>query len=501
MTSSLLLMLSVFMAPGWPNVRVDHQNLPTHILCYCAIAVGPGAPSSPPLYVVFQDDSCSMGVRADIWFQKSTDGGRTWLAEDLLIRRGNRYAHYPDITTDSDGNVFIIHLDTDGASTAQVFCVNSSDGGTTWSAPARVNDDSLCAIGSATIAADSAGNLFCAWNDWRTGSGHIWSSVSIDQGATWGRNVQVDDDTTNYDCYQRDAFVQPGTNHYLVAAEAPRWFGGHIIPCAFLYRSTDRGQTFQPGVQLDTFNWAAWSPHVVADRDHIICDYFGSTGFSSPLLAESRTFYTQRDTWGVPHSVTTLDSLHELYYSGPLAISGDGGVHTALMVGNATGSHYNTFYTSSSDHGVSWSDPELINKDTTARTWYPDIGADSTGHAYVVWEDFDGERGTIWFSTNSPAGIAEEPMRQPISVQTSATVVRGVLVLGGNGDSPSGRVDARYSPHFPVMSRAALLDISGREVMELHSGVNDVRALAPGVYFVREAQAQAQAIRKVVVTR
>jgi hypothetical protein len=39
--------------------------------------------------------------------------------------------------------------------------------------------------------------------------------------------------------------------------------------------------------------------------------------------------------------------------------------------------------------------------------------------------------------------------------------------------------------------------------MELRAGANDVRVLAPGVYFVREAQAQAQAqaIRRVVVTR
>jgi hypothetical protein len=38
-------------------------------------------------------------------------------------------------------------------------------------------------------------------------------------------------------------------------------------------------------------------------------------------------------------------------------------------------------------------------------------------------------------------------------------------------------------------------------VMDLRPGANDVRALAPGVYFVRTAQAQAQAIRKIVITR
>jgi hypothetical protein len=44
-----------------------------------------------------------------------------------------------------------------------------------------------------------------------------------------------------------------------------------------------------------------------------------------------------------------------------------------------------------------------------------------------------------------------------------------------------------------------LLDISGRKTPKLLPGPNDVRVLAPGVYFVREAQAQAQAVRKVVI--
>jgi len=59
---------------------------------------------------------------------------------------------------------------------------------------------------------------------------------------------------------------------------------------------------------------------------------------------------------------------------------------------------------------------------------------------------------------------------QASSFKLGPTVVRGVLVLselGGNGDSPSEREDARYSPHFPVMSRAALLDASGRRVLDL----------------------------------
>jgi DNA-binding beta-propeller fold protein YncE len=50
---------------------------------------------------------------------------------------------------------------------------------------------------------------------------------------------------------------------------------------------------------------------------------------------------------------------------------------------------------------------------------------------------------------------------------------------------------------------ATLFDATGRRAAALKDGANDISHLAPGVYFVRaaQAQAQAQAIRKVVVTR
>jgi len=89
-------------------------------------------------------------------------------------------------------------------------------------------------------------------------------------------------------------------------------------------------------------------------------------------------------------------------------------------------------------------------------------------------------------------GIAEQRRAQAASRASLATLVRGVLFLPKMGTVPSGTVPT-FGP--------SLVDMSGRKVLDLHPGANDVRRLAPGVYFVREAQAQAQAIRKVIVTR
>jgi hypothetical protein len=90
-------------------------------------------------------------------------------------------------------------------------------------------------------------------------------------------------------------------------------------------------------------------------------------------------------------------------------------------------------------------------------------------------------------------GVAEPPAAASPLRSFGATVLRGVLVLKGD------------CPRTGTVPKADLLDASGRKMLDLRPGANDVRALAPGVYFVREAQAQAQAqaqaVRKVVITR
>jgi hypothetical protein len=65
------------------------------------------------------------------------------------------------------------------------------------------------------------------------------------------------------------------------------------------------------------------------------------------------------------------------------------------------------------------------------------------------------------------------------------TIVRGVLALPA-------------SPRLRVSASPVLLDVSGRKVLDLHPGSNDVSRLAPGIYFVHEVRARA--VRKVVLT-
>jgi len=99
-------------------------------------------------------------------------------------------------------------------------------------------------------------------------------------------------------------------------------------------------------------------------------------------------------------------------------------------------------------------------------------------------------------------GVEEAPGTAVRTPSRGTTIVRGVLWLGGAGQSQCvGRTGLRDSPC------AALLDISGRSVLDLHPGANGVSLLAPGVYFVRPASGVMRSasgierMTKVVITR
>jgi YVTN family beta-propeller protein len=93
---------------------------------------------------------------------------------------------------------------------------------------------------------------------------------------------------------------------------------------------------------------------------------------------------------------------------------------------------------------------------------------------------------------DSTVGVQETPNGE-VRRTNAATVVRGVLFL------PEARGEKREA-------RSELLDISGRKVLDLSPGANDVSGISPGVYFIREQSVVSSQhsgspnVRKVVLT-
>jgi len=85
----------------------------------------------------------------------------------------------------------------------------------------------------------------------------------------------------------------------------------------------------------------------------------------------------------------------------------------------------------------------------------------------------------------NPTGVEESERWEVRSEHGEATVVNGVLVLPDLGHDPD-------SPGGIGSCPASLLDISGRRVMDIRAGANDVSRLAPGAYFVRRGSTTAR---------
>ncbi|MBN2465517.1 SBBP repeat-containing protein [candidate division WOR-3 bacterium] len=101
---------------------------------------------------------------------------------------------------------------------------------------------------------------------------------------------------------------------------------------------------------------------------------------------------------------------------------------------------------------------------------------DSTGIDYLT------------LAYTSVSAVAAEPKVAVRTPRAGPTIIRGVLRTGDRGPKTG--------------DRAGLLDVSGRKVMELHTGANDVSRLSPGVYFVHSSWADLpSSIDKVIVTR
>jgi hypothetical protein len=133
---------------------------------------------------------------------------------------------------------------------------------------------------------------------------------------------------------------------------------------------------------------------------------------------------------------------------------------------------------------------DMTNPGAPARLGYCDTPGNAYGVAVI---------GDYAFVANGDSGLhvlqfcgggVQETMNDGRGkMNDGPTVVRGILHL------PASGVERGAS--------SVLLDASGRKIMALHPGANDVSRLAPGVYFVRAVSREpsTESCRKVVIQR
>ena len=149
----------------------------------------------------------------NIYFDKSYDGGKTWLAEDILATQQvggwvidipglNRCNGMPITRADRSnsphrGTIYINYGEQKSKDNTEIMLVKSTDEGQTWSEPIKVNDDTSDRhqFLSWMDIDQSTGHIYIVFYDRRNTSGNetdVYLAISRDGGDTF-KNIKIND--------------------------------------------------------------------------------------------------------------------------------------------------------------------------------------------------------------------------------------------------------------------------------------------------------------------
>ncbi len=241
------------------------------------------SPHAGTVYVVWDRQTFSRGdkialLKSEIVLVKSTDDGKTWSAPKARLEVPTGVAHTTAVG--HDGAVYIMISQYEGAEINIVLAV-SRDGGETFETPrpvVRVKGSSVKdfprAGGWPVMAMDprGAGRVFVVWGDERNGDRDIFAVSSGDGGRTWTAPVRVNDDpkSNGRDQIMQWLAVDPVDGSVYVVFYDRRGDANNKLATVTLARSSDGGRSF--------VNYA-WSITASDPRKATLGDYLGLAAY------------------------------------------------------------------------------------------------------------------------------------------------------------------------------------------------------------------------------
>ena len=143
------------------------------------------ADASGHLHLVYEDLSSGY---SDAYYKKSTNGGTTWSASRRITWTSSNYFE-PDMAVDSSNNPHAV-WNAGPPGNEEVYYRKSTDGGTTWTASQLL---SLNSGGSyyPAITTGPSNNLQLVWFDYTPGNAEIFYKKSTAGGDAWTSNQRI----------------------------------------------------------------------------------------------------------------------------------------------------------------------------------------------------------------------------------------------------------------------------------------------------------------------
>jgi hypothetical protein len=398
----VLIFISVSSMSGQvfaPNIQVDEGLVATQyvpkILCG----------EDGTLYVTWSD---SRDGNYNIYFSRSEDGGRAWLAPNVRISDDPTGRYDSPASLAIDGNDLLyttwIFYNKTLRSDKHVIFSKSLDRGDTWTPDVQVDDGTKSGKRSPIVCVGPDGHIYVVWEDFRPyDDSDIYFSRSTDGGESWTNpDIKVNEDSYGYQQIP-SMVIEPWGDLYVAYEHHPEGEYSHI----YLVKSTDGGDTWSwPHVQVDDGRVGNhYLPKLAIGQDGTIYASWSWWGGDHILFAKSTD---GGETWSRPS--IQVDYTPDNYFwndFSSIAVDDVGNIYVSWDAFNYEDSYPDVFFGMSTDAGKMWTDPSVRVNDVAYHTQYISaIAAGDVQQAYVVWQDYRGGEDDsidgIYFSRTVP---------------------------------------------------------------------------------------------------
>jgi hypothetical protein len=254
----------------------------------------------------------------------------------------------------------------------------TSPDGVTWSAGACAHVGTLDDRESMWVDNNPVspfyGRMYISWNDFNVGGGALFVTHS-DDGVTW-TPVQFTPG------FIRDVQLTGGPDGTVFVAAMNEGGGGFNLRQNIMFRSTDGGATFSPITMGAPF----------APPGDSLCS-------TNSYFAQMFPIWRHMG-WGQP------------------GVGPNGVVHYVFAgAGVHPGDHGDIYYTRSTDNGLTWSAPIVLNTDQAAggtqEQWMPSLSVTASGEVFAYWYDrrntTNGTNYEVWGRRSADNGVSFAP--------------------------------------------------------------------------------------------
>ena len=152
---------------------------------------------------------------------RSTNGGTSWQRTVLdTLNTGATFAtsSVTTVASDASGNLVAVYSgSTTVGANGKVYVRRSTDSGATWSAATEMTTSAGGADATSVAAAGKGSTIVITWMDKRGGAWNVWERQSTNGGSTWTADAKVSDATTGASYKTAAGFGFPYGDYDMVA--------------------------------------------------------------------------------------------------------------------------------------------------------------------------------------------------------------------------------------------------------------------------------------------